>query len=76
VNENDRIHSDETHQEGVAPVQAFTSPAIPVTGEAALRPRLGRPARHTPATLPETTSAARPLLPGAVAGLTEPEKSG
>jgi hypothetical protein len=65
-------------KKGVTPVQAFTSRAVPVTGEEALTPCLGRPARQTPATLPEPTRAASPELPGAVAGPTEqplPEKS-
>jgi len=35
--------SAETYQEGAAPVQAFSSPAIPVEAEAVLEPRRGRP---------------------------------
>lgn len=38
--------SAETYQEGAAPVQAFSSPAIPVEAQAVLEPRRGRPARR------------------------------
>ncbi len=37
--------SAETSQEGVTPVQVFSSAAIPVAPGAALGPRLGRPVR-------------------------------
>ena len=37
--------SAETYQDGVTPVQAFTSLAIPVPPGATLAPRLGRPIR-------------------------------
>jgi hypothetical protein len=78
MSKNHRTHSDETYQEGVTPVQSFTSPAIPVTSEAALIPRLGRPRRQIPATPPDTTNMGQTELPGTVAGLTEqllPEES-
>jgi hypothetical protein len=37
--------SAETYQVGTTPVQAFTSPAIPVPPGAVVSPRLGRPSR-------------------------------
>ena len=37
--------STQTYQAGTTPVQAFTSPAIPVLPGAILSPRLGRPSR-------------------------------
>ena len=37
--------SAETYQAGTTPVQAFTSPAIPVLTGMVLSPRLGRPSR-------------------------------
>ena len=37
--------SETTCQEGVSPIQFFRSPAIPVTPEMKLSPRLGRPER-------------------------------
>ena len=37
--------SAETYQANTTPVQAFTSPAIPVLPGAVLGPRLGRPSR-------------------------------
>ena len=40
--------SAETFQEGVVPVQAFTSPAIPVLPGTPLEPRRGRPATGRP----------------------------
>lgn len=37
--------SGETYQEGVSPVQSFTTTAIPVGPHTVLEPRRGRPAR-------------------------------
>ncbi len=41
----DRETPAETFQEGVTPVQAFTSPALPVLPGTPLQVRLGRPIR-------------------------------
>ena len=38
--------SDERYQAGTTPVQALTSPAIPVLPGMVLSPRLGRPIRN------------------------------
>ena len=42
---NKPLRNDETYQVGCTPVQFFSSPAIPVTPDMPLAPRLGRPAR-------------------------------
>jgi hypothetical protein len=44
---NKNTPNTETYQEGYLPVQFFSSPAIPVTPDMKLEPRLGRPPRLT-----------------------------
>lgn len=53
--------SDETFQDGTAPVQAFTSPAVRPTSGAELTPRLGRPPRVASVRPRDSKNSAVPL---------------
>lgn len=53
ANRSDQEISADTFQEGVAPVQAFTSPAAPVFADTALEARHGRPSKTRTESKPE-----------------------
>ena len=52
----------ETYQEGCTPVQFFSSPAIPVTPDMPLAPRLGRPGAAAGQTL-ASAEVGRAVIP-------------
>jgi hypothetical protein len=55
---------DDTFQEGMTPVQAFSTPVVRVASGADLAPRLGRPQRNVPAKPSEPAVGVTPTPSG------------
>jgi [acyl-carrier-protein] S-malonyltransferase len=49
MNDSKTENTSDTYQEGTTPVQAFSTPVIPVSADMSLQPRHGRPLRAHPA---------------------------
>ncbi|SRR5579884_2818028 len=67
MNPDAPVPEAELLQEGYSPVQAFTSPAIPVQPDTPLEPRRGRPPRPSLETSKEQLDQAAVALPTAAA---------